>query len=99
LFALRSLIGGLVPDLVAHQPLRMTIPAAGSVEIEAHAAPTAVARLGSFVTGAGGESGDTPPLPFALAASLLERNGGSLHVRRGSNGTTLIRLALVPADS
>jgi DNA-binding NtrC family response regulator len=98
LFALRSLVGGLVGDLVPHEPLRVTAPDAGALEMHAHAAPTTAARLATFVEGGEQTLGvETPTLPFAIAAALLARNGGRLSVRSGEAGTTVITVAMAPA--
>ena len=96
LFALRSLLGGLVHELIPHEPLKMTVPESGAFEFEAHAEPATVTRLTAFVEGADTETAETPTLPFALAAALLERNGGSLRVRKGAAGATVVRVALAP---
>jgi DNA-binding NtrC family response regulator len=96
-FALRSLVEGLVGELVAHQSLYVTAPQAGTLELRARAEPAAAARLTAFVEGAEQTGTETPTLPFALAAALLERNGGHLRVRSGGDGTTVITVALTPA--
>jgi len=96
LFAVRSLLGGLVHELIPHEPLKMTVPESGAFELEARAEPATVARLTAFVEGADTESAETPTLPFALAAALLERNGGSLRVRSGPDKATIVRVALAP---
>lgn len=99
LFALQSLLGGVLGDLAPHEPVHVTAPAPGALEITARAEPATVARLTAFVEGAdeAAAGAETPTLPFALAAALIERNGGHLRVRRGDEGTTIITVALAPA--
>ena len=99
LFALRSLLRGLVHELVPHEPLKLTVPESGAIELEAHAEPAAATRLTAFVEGADTETDEAPTLSFALAAALLERNGGSLRVRSAAGGATVIRVALAPVGS
>lgn len=93
LFALRSLCRGLVPDLVPHTAIKVRGAEAGVIELQVRAEASTAARLAAWVEprpGAG--AAETPPLAWALAAALLERNGGALTVREGDAGSTLIRV-------
>ena len=92
LFALRSLCRGLVADLVPHSALAVRGVAPGVLELEVRADPSVAARLASWVEPRG-SGGETPPLAWALAAALVERNGGTLAVDRGQGDTTVIRIA------
>jgi hypothetical protein len=92
LFALRSLCRGLVPDLVPHSALAIRGVAPGAVEMQVRAEPSVAARLAKWVEPPGGAPAETPPLAWALAAALLERNGGALTVRRDEGETMVIRV-------
>lgn len=93
LFALRSLCRGLVPDLVAHAPIKIRGSEPGVIEMQVRAEASIAARLGALVeprSNAG--PAESPPLAWALAAALLRRNGGALTVGKGDAGTTVIRV-------
>ena len=91
-FALRSLCRGLVPDLVPHTTLAVRGAAPGVLELRVRADPSVAARLTSWVEPHANGATETPPLAWALAAALLERNGGALTVCKGDAETTLIRV-------
>jgi len=95
LFALRSLCGGLVSDLVPHSAFAVRGVAPGALEMRMRAEPSIATRLAKWVEphAAGTE---TPPLAWALAASLLERNGGALTVRRAAESELVIRVEWPP---
>jgi len=95
LFALRSLLDGVVRDLQPHKPMRVRVPAPGTLELELHAERSTAERLRAYVEAAAGEHDvEAPPLPFALAASLIQRNGGRLETRAGDEGATVITVTL-----
>lgn len=91
-FALRSLFRGLVPDLVAEAPILMRAAAPGAVELQVRTDSSTAARLAAWVEPRNGRHSETPPLAWALAAAVLARNGGSLAVRPGESGGTVIRI-------
>jgi signal transduction histidine kinase len=97
-FALRSLLGGLIGDLLPHEPLRVTVTEAGTLEILFRADRTTAERLAAYVDERGGKSLEPRPLPFALAASLIGRNGGTLEMRSGAEGAAVITLTLPHPD-
>jgi two-component system NtrC family response regulator len=91
LFAFRSLCRGLLPDLVPHSPLTIRGGGPGVVEMRLRAEPSTAARLTKWVEPSRGEA-ETPPLAWALAAALVERNGGALRVRKEDGGGTVVRM-------
>jgi DNA-binding NtrC family response regulator len=95
LFAFRSLVDGLVRDLVAHTAVRIASRPDGAVELRVHADRAIAARLASWVAGAEQDADATPPLPFALAAALVRRNRGRLDVRP-DDGETVITVTIAP---
>ncbi len=95
LFALRSLCRGLVTNLVPHSALWVRGVAPGTLELQVQADPSVAARLASWVEPRVNAS-DTPPLAWALAAALVERNGGTLTVEKGRGDATVIRIAWAP---
>jgi hypothetical protein len=48
--------------------------------------------LAAYVQPHADATGETPPLAWALAATLLQRNGGALTVHGGEKDTTVIRV-------
>jgi DNA-binding NtrC family response regulator len=95
LFALRSLLAGLVHDLVPHEPLRVAVTDAGTLELRVRAERTIAERLTAYVEETpDNPAAETPPLPFVLASALIRRNGGALEVRSGGAGTTSITVVL-----
>jgi two-component system C4-dicarboxylate transport response regulator DctD len=93
LFAFRSLCRGLVPDLSPHTRLEVRGAERG-VEIQVRTEPSTAARLSAWVDpGADADGGETPPLMWALAGTLLARNGATLSVRKGDAEATVIRVA------
>ena len=94
-FALRSLLAGLVHELVAHEPLLVAVAETGTLELRVRAERTTAERLAAYVEETPGRpAAETPPLPFALASALIRRNGGTLQVRSDGAGTTSITVAL-----
>ncbi len=89
-FAFRSLCRGLVPDLTAHTVVKVRGAERG-VELQVRTEASTAARLSAWVEPAR-DGGETPPLMWALAASLLARNGGALTVRKGDGESTVIRV-------
>ena len=91
LFAFRSLLGGLLPDLLPHEPLRVSGLEPAQLVLSAHTERTVSQRLARLV---GDEhDGDEPqglPLAFALAAALIRRNGGVLRTAVAADGRTAI---------
>ena len=98
LFALRSLVAGLVGDLQSHEPLRVAMTEPGTVELHLRTDRTTAERLTAYVEDRPAEPGETPPLPFTLAASLIRRNGGTLDMHRGADGAAIITLKLPHPD-
>jgi len=90
LFAFRSLCRGLVPDLSAHTVLKVRGAERG-VELQVRTEASVAARLAAWVEPAAGD-GETPPLMWALASTLLARNGARLAVRKGDAESTVIRV-------
>ena len=90
-FAFRSLCRGLVGNLVPHTSLTIRGDGPGAVEMRLRTEPSTAARLAAWVAPSDGE-GETPPLAWALAAALVERNGGALRVRKDDGGTTVVRM-------
>ena len=91
LFAFRSLCRGLVPSLTAHSVLKVRGAERG-VELQMRTEASIAARLAAWVEPATRDGGETPPLMWALAAALLERNGATLAVRKGDAESTVIRV-------
>lgn len=91
-FALRSLCRGLVSDLVPHTTLAVHGVAPGVLEMRVRAEPSIAARLTAWVAPHASGATEHPPLTWALAAALLERNGGALTVHKGEDETTVIRV-------
>jgi hypothetical protein len=83
---------GLVADLTPHTPLAIRGVEPGVLEMRVRTEPSTAARLAAYVEPHGEAAGDTPPLAWALAATLLQRNGGALTVRGGDKDTTVIRV-------
>lgn len=95
LFALRSLVDGVLRDLVPHAPAHVRVREDGGVELTVRTDRAVAARLAAYVADADGRSATAvPPLPFALAAALLRRNRGRLETRGGDDGTTAITVTL-----
>lgn len=90
-FAFRSLCRGLVPDLIAHTVLKVRGAERG-VELQMRTEASTAARLSAWVEPAARDGNETPPLMWALAASLLARNGAALTVRKGDSESTVIRV-------
>lgn len=90
LFAFRSLCRGLVPDLAAHTVLTVRGADRG-VELRMRTEASTAARLAAWVEPAG-HDGETPPLMWALAGALLERNGATIAVDKGDAESTVIRV-------
>ena len=95
LFAFRSLVDGLVRDLVAHTPVRIGSRADGAVELRVRTERAVAARLASWVAGAEQDADAAPPLAFALAAALVRRNRGRLDVRMDDD-ETVISVTIAP---
>ncbi len=95
LFACRSIVDGLVQDLVAHTPVRIASRPDGGVELRVHTERAVAARLASWVAGAEHDADAAPPLSFALAAALVRRNHGRLDVRP-DDGETVITITIAP---
>lgn len=95
LFAFRSLCRGLVSDLTPHTILKVSGVERG-LEMRVRTEPSTAARLAAWVEPGTRENGETPPLMWALAASLLERNGARLTVRKGDADATMIRIEWAP---
>jgi DNA-binding NtrC family response regulator len=91
-FALRSLCRGLVPDLVPHTALVVHGAAPGVLEVRVQTDPSVAARLTAWVEPHANGATETPPLAWALAAALLERNGGALTVHKGDAEAMVIRV-------
>lgn len=96
LFAFRSLCRGLVPDLSAHTVLKVRGAERG-VELQVRTEASVAARLAAWVEPHGGD-GETPPLMWALASTLLARNGATLAVRKGDAESTVIRVEWPPRN-
>jgi len=95
LFALRSLVDGLVRDLIAHAPVRVATRTDGSLELTVHADRAVATRLAGYVGDGERSETDAPaPLAFAIAAALLRRNRGQLETRTGTDGATVVTVRL-----
>jgi hypothetical protein len=94
LFALRSLCRGLVPDLVPHTPIKIRAAAPGVIEMQVRTEASTAARLAAWVEprSTAGPAAESPPLAWALATTLLGRNGGALKVSKGDAGITVIHV-------
>jgi hypothetical protein len=93
LFALRSLIGGLVPDLLPRAPLRVAASGPATLALTAHAERTVAQRLTQLVgEGRDGDGAEPLPLAFAMAAALIRRNGGTLRTATRDDGTMTITI-------
>jgi hypothetical protein len=79
-----------VPDLSAHTVLKVRGAERG-VELQVRTEASIAARLAAWVEPAPGD-GETPPLMWALASTLLARNGATLAVRKGDAESTVIRV-------
>jgi hypothetical protein len=96
LFAFRSLWRGLLADVVQHSAVAVRGVAPGTLELEMRADPSVAARLAKWVAPESDATAETPPLAWALAATLVERNGGVLSTRRSENDGIVIRVAWPP---
>ncbi len=90
LFAFRSLLGGLLPALLPHEPLRVSVTDPFTLALNAHTERTVSQRLAQLVGDERDGDGQTLPLAFALAAALIRRNGGMLRTALGADGRTAI---------
>jgi two-component system nitrogen regulation response regulator GlnG len=98
LFALRSLCRGLVPDLMPQSVVAVRGAERG-FEMQVRTEASVAARLAAWVDSEGAHAADAPPLMWALAASLLARNGGRLAVARGDGDATVIRVEWRPTPA
>ncbi len=93
-FALRQLVAGFVHDLTPHEVLQVATLPDGALALRVRLEPSTAQRLAAWVdTDNEAPTGDTPPLRLTLAAALLQRNGGTLAVRNGKGGTTVITVS------
>ena len=91
-FAVRGLLRGLVPSLLAGSTVDCRIVAADAFELGMRADPSVAARLASWVEPAAAGSEESAPLWWVLAAALLARNGAALTVRRGDDRAMVVRV-------
>ncbi|MBI3769007.1 MAG: hypothetical protein HY271_11025 [Deltaproteobacteria bacterium] len=94
LFAFRSLVDGLVHDLMSHAPVRIATGDDGTLEVTVHADRAIAARLAAYVADAERDGETAPPLAFALAAALIRRNHGRLGIRASDDGATIITVTI-----
>jgi DNA-binding NtrC family response regulator len=98
LFALRSLVGGLVRDLVPHTAVRIATGAGGALELTVHADRAIATRLAAYVETVPDYEAAAVPLAFALATALIRRNAGRLEIRAADDGATIIMVTIPRAD-
>jgi len=93
-FALRQLVTGLMHDLTPHEALHVATLPDGALALRVRMEATTARRLAAWVEHTSGPATEeTPSLRLALAAALLQRNDGTLAVRGGSGGPTVITVA------
>jgi signal transduction histidine kinase len=98
LFALRSLVDGLVRDLVPHTAVRIATGAGGALELTVHADRAIATRLAAYVEAVPDYEAAAVPLAFALATALIRRNAGRLEIRAADDGATIIMVTIPRAD-
>jgi hypothetical protein len=81
----------LLPDLLPHEPLRVSGREPAQLVLSAHTERTVSQRLAQLVGDEhDGDEGQGLPLAFALAAALIRRNGGVLRTAVAADGRTAI---------
>ncbi len=96
-YALRNLLVGMLRELPPGEVLRVDGSSAGVVRFGFTGRNGAAVRLRRLVVADGALDPHDPtllPLPFTLARSVLERNGGTLAVRADADGTTTLEVHL-----
>jgi len=102
-YALRNLLGGVLREVPPGDALHVDGRTPGVLRIVFAGRDAAAARLRELVAADAGFDPHDPtllPLPFTLARTVLERNGGALQVRADGDGRTMLEVYLpdgVPA--
>jgi signal transduction histidine kinase len=96
-YALRNLLGGVVREVPPGDALHVDGRTPGVVRVRFRGGDGAVARLRQLVVPDAAFDPRDPtllPLPFTLARTVLERNGGALEVRADGDGQTMLEVHL-----
>jgi signal transduction histidine kinase len=96
-YALRNLLGGVVREVPPGDALHVDARTPGVVRVVFAGRDAAAARLRQLVAADAGFDPHDPtllPLPFTLARTVLERNGGALEVHAGGDGRTMLEVYL-----
>ena len=96
-YALRNLLGGVLREVPPGDALHVDGRTPGVVRVVFAGRDAAAARLRQLVAADAGFDPHDPtllPLPFTLARTVLERNGGALEVRAGGDGRTMLEVYL-----
>jgi signal transduction histidine kinase len=91
-YALRNVFAGVAREAPPEDAVRIDAADPGRVRIEFDDRHGTAGRLRRVVLDDGGP--EVLALPFALARAVLERNGGTLAMRRQSDGRALLELRL-----
>jgi signal transduction histidine kinase len=96
-YAFRNLLVGMLREVPPGEALRVDGRSAGVVRLGFTGRDGAAGRLRRLVVADGALDPHDPtllPLPFTLARSVLERNGGTLVVRAEADGMTTLEVHL-----
>jgi hypothetical protein len=96
-YALRNLLGGVLREVPPGDALHVDGTTPGVVRVVFAGRDGVAARLRQLVAADAGLDPHDPtllPLPFTLARTVLERNGGALEVRADASGRTMVEVYL-----
>ena len=96
-YALRNLLGGVLREVPPGDALQVDGTTPGVVRVVFAGRDGVAARLRQLVAADAGFDPHDPtllPLPFTLARTVLERNGGALEVRADGSGRTMVEVYL-----
>jgi len=96
-YALRNLLAGVLREVSPGEALRVDASVPGLVRLRFSARNGAAGRLRRLVVADDALDPHDPtllPLPFTLARTVLERNGGALVVRADADGLTTLEVHL-----
>jgi signal transduction histidine kinase len=96
-YALRNVLGGVVREVPPGDALHVDGRTPGVVRVVFAGRDAAATRLRQLVVADAAFDPHDPtllPLPFTLARTVLERNGGALEVRADGDGRTMLEVHL-----
>jgi len=96
-YALRNLLGGVLREVPPGDALQVDGRTPGVVRVVYAGRDAAAARLRELIAADAGFDPHDPtflPLPFTLARTVLERNGGALEVRANGDARTMLEVYL-----